>query len=213
MKQATECGRSNKTHAASSVRCRSRRRIRRNRSSRMARRMGERDEDLARYGAHDPHVILHSCIAASKVVFEPRPFKNPLRGVPLLRRCRLVGLKDRVDNRNKWPELRPLRRLGSHIAGRRRIAAHLGNRVSAQSENPRRLAPALPFDEDKPSNRRLNLHREHPRPPLFESMFGKGQPQKWPGFTPPRATASCRRSMAYNCSAAYTLRSLGKTSS
>jgi DNA processing protein len=88
-------------------------------------------------------------------VFEPQPFENPLRGVPLLRRCRLVGLQDRVDDRYEQSELRPLRRLGSHITGRRRIAAHLGNRVSAQSENPRRLAPALPFDEDKPS---LSIH-------------------------------------------------------
>ena len=82
-----------------------------------------------------------------------------------------------------------------------RIAAHLGNRVSAQSENPRRLAPALPFDEDKPSNRCVNLHREYPRPSLFESDFEKVRPRKWPGFTPPRATALC--SVAYYCTAAY----------
>src|ERR1700730_16062002 len=63
--------------------------------------------------------------------------------------------------------------------------------------NPRRLAPALPFDEDKPSNRGVNLHREHPRPPLFESDFEKVRPRKWPGFTPPRATSLCRRSVAY----------------
>src|SRR4030081_2654038 len=44
-------------------------------------------------------------------------------------------------------------------------------RIPAQSENPRRLTPALPFDEDKPSTRCVYLHREHPRPPLFESDF------------------------------------------
>src|ERR1700737_738882 len=69
--------------------------------------------------------------------------------------------------------------------------------------NPRRLAPALPFDEDKPSNRCVNLHREHPRPSLFELDFEKVRPRKWPGFTPPRATALCRRSVAYYCTAAY----------
>jgi hypothetical protein len=42
-----------------------------------------------------------------------------------------VGLQDRVDDWNEGAELRPLRSLGSHIAGRRRIAGHLGNRVSA----------------------------------------------------------------------------------
>src|ERR1700720_2699330 len=170
---------------------------------RMARRMGQRHEDLARPAAGDPNVILHYGITAGKTVFEPQPFENPLRGVPLLRRCRLVGLKDRVDYRYEQSELRPLRSLGSHIAGRRRIAAHLGNRIPAQSENPRRLASALPFDEDKPSNRCVNLHREHPRPSLFESDFEKVRPRKWPGFTPPRATALCRRSVAYYCSAAY----------
>src|ERR1700730_12940790 len=168
-------------------------------------RMGERHEDLARRPAGDPNVILHYGITAGKTVFEPQPFENPLRGVPLLRRCRLVGLQDSVDDWNERAELRPLRSLGAHIAGRRRIAAHLGNRVPAQSENPRRLAPALPFDEDKPSNRCVNLHREHSRPSLFESDFEKVRPRKWPGFTPPRATALCRRSVAYYCSAAYIL--------
>jgi hypothetical protein len=38
---------------------------------------------------------------------------------------------------------------------------------------------------------------------LFESDFEKVQPRKWPGFTPPRATALCRRSVAYYCTAAY----------
>src|ERR1700720_4311917 len=175
---------------------------------RMARRMGQRHEDFARPAAGDSNVILHYGITAGKSVFEPQPFENPLRGVPLLRRCRLVGLQNRVDYRYEQSELWPLRSLGSHIAGRRRIAAHLGNRIPAQSENPRRLAPALPFDEDKPPNRCVNLHREHPRPSLFESNFEKVRPRKWPGFTPPRATALCRRSVAYYCSAAYTFAKL-----
>src|ERR1700738_3881386 len=64
----------------------------------MARRMGQRHEDLARAAAGDPNVILHYGITAGKTVFEPQPFENPLRGVPLLRRCRLVGLQDRVDD-------------------------------------------------------------------------------------------------------------------
>jgi hypothetical protein len=42
--------------------------------------------------------------------------------------------------------------LGPHIAGQHRIAAHLGNRISAQSENPRRLAPALPNITGRPPN-------------------------------------------------------------
>jgi hypothetical protein len=58
---------------------------------RMARRMGQRHEGLARPAAGDPNVILHYGIAASVAVFEPQPFENPLRRMPLLRRRRLVG--------------------------------------------------------------------------------------------------------------------------
>jgi len=46
-----------------------------------------------------------------KAVFDPQPFKNPLRRVPLLRRCRLVELQDRVADRNersqRWAEFLP----------------------------------------------------------------------------------------------------------
>src|SRR5208337_2150563 len=34
---------------------------------------------------------------------------------------------------------------------------------------PRRFSPAVPFYKNKLPNRRVNLHREHPRPLLFES--------------------------------------------
>ena len=64
-----------------------------------------------------PNVILHYGITADKTVFEPQPFENPLRGVSLLRRCRLVGLQDRFDDRYEQSEFRPLQSLGSHIAG------------------------------------------------------------------------------------------------
>ena len=170
---------------------------------RMARRVRERHEDLARPGARQPHVILHDRIAAQEAVLDPQPFENPLRRMPLLWRRHLVRHQDRVNHRNERPELRLFRLFAPHIARRRRIAAHLGDCVPAQSENPRRLATALPLDENKPSNRRINLHRKHPRPPL-RIKVRKGSAQKWPGFTPPRATASCRRSVAYYCSAAYT---------
>src|ERR1700730_2349915 len=39
--------------------------------------------------------------------------------------------------------------------------------------------------EYKLANCRINFHCKHPRPPS-ESMFGKDQHRKWPGFTPPR---------------------------
>jgi hypothetical protein len=46
------------------------------------------------------------------------------------------------------------------------------------------------------------LQCKQPRLPL-RIKVRKGSAQKWPGFTPPRATASCRRSAAYYYSAAY----------
>jgi hypothetical protein len=89
----------------------------------MAGPMRKRDEKLARPGVRQADVILHDHIAASKAVFDPQPFENPLRRMPLFGRRRLVGLQDRIDHRNQRPELRPLRGLGPHIAGRRRIPA------------------------------------------------------------------------------------------
>ncbi len=43
---------------------------------RVAGRMDERDADLARSGAGDPHVILHHRVAASVAMFDPQPFEN-----------------------------------------------------------------------------------------------------------------------------------------
>ena len=132
---------------------------------RVTRRMSERHEDLARARARQPHIILHHRVAAGEAVLIPQPFENPLRRMPLLRRRRLVGLQDRVDHREQRPELRPLRRLCAHVTRRRRIAAHLRDRVPAQSKHARRFTPAIALNENKASNRRVNLHRKHPRPP------------------------------------------------
>src|ERR1700745_976987 len=86
--------------------------------------------------------------------------------MPLLRWRRFVGIKKPINHWNQRPELRLFRLFASHIARRHRIAAHLGDCVPAQTENPRRLATALPLDENKTSNRRINLHRKHPPPPF-----------------------------------------------
>ena len=47
--------------------------------------------------------------------------------MPLLGRRRFVGFQDRINHRNQRPELRPLRDLGPHIAGRRRIPVIAAN--------------------------------------------------------------------------------------
>jgi hypothetical protein len=48
----------------------------------MARRMGQRHEDLARPAAGDSNVILHYGITAGKTVFEPQPFEKSASPYP-----------------------------------------------------------------------------------------------------------------------------------
>src|SRR5438128_4438259 len=166
----------------------------------MSRRMGERHEHLARPRTRQPDIVFYDRIAAGKAVFDSQPFKNPLRRVPLLRWRRLICLEDRIDDWNERSKLRPLRFLAAHVAGRRRIATHLGDRLPAQSENPCRLPPALPFNKNKPSNRCVNLHCKHPRPsfrikvrkgsaPKVAGFYSATQPQyaaaPWPTIAPP----------------------------
>ena len=57
----------------------------------------------SRPGARQADVILHDRIVAGKPVFDPQLFENPLRRLPLLRRRRLSGLENRVDDRNQRP--------------------------------------------------------------------------------------------------------------
>ena len=66
------------------------------------------------------------------------------------------------------------------------------------------LAPALTFDEYKSSNRCVRLHCRHLRPPLSESKIRKGSPESGRVLLR-HAAAKCRRSVAYYCSAAYTI--------
>src|ERR1700746_556788 len=63
----------------------------------MTRRMDERHEHLARPHTRQPHVVFYDRIAARKAVFDPQPLENPLCRMLLLRRRRLIGLEDRVD--------------------------------------------------------------------------------------------------------------------
>src|ERR1700674_4208752 len=169
MKQASECGRS-KQKTCSFIRTPP---IHANAFAEVdlsvARWMSERYVNLARSRPRQPNVILHDGIAAAIAVLDPKSFENPLRRMSLLGRSRFVALQDRVDHRNQRPELRSLWRLRSYIARRRRISAHLGDRIPAKPKNPRRFSPAVSLNENKLPNRRVNLHREHPRPLPFES--------------------------------------------
>src|SRR6266571_4969480 len=92
--------------------------------------------------------------------------EDPLRGVPLLRRRRLVRLQDRVDHWNQRPELRLLRLVRALISRRRREPAHLVDRVPAQAEHPRCFPPALTLNKNELPNRGIGFHGVHPRPTL-----------------------------------------------
>ena len=99
-----------------------------------------------------------------------QPFENPLGRVPLLHRRRLVRLQDCINHRDQRAQLGSFRLLRPHIAWRRRIAAHLRNRIPAQPEYRRRLPSAVLLNEHKLPNRCVVLQGQHPRR-LFRSKF------------------------------------------
>lgn len=107
------------------------------------------------------HVILHHGIAAAIVVLSAQPLEDPLGRVPLLGRRLPVSLQDRLDHPEQRAQLRLPRRLAPLIARRRRISAHLDNRLPAQSKHPGRLAPAAAIHQHKSTKRRVGIQHEH----------------------------------------------------
>jgi hypothetical protein len=132
--------------------------------------------------------------------------RSPLRRHPIavliglifLAGRRLIGLKNRVDDRNQRPELRPLWSLGPHITGRRRIPAHLGDRIPVKT----RAASRLLFLSTN-TNRRTAAYVStanisgHPSEsdrkgsaPKVAGFYSATQPQNaaapWPTIAPPR---------------------------
>ena len=53
------------------------------------------------------HIILHDRDAACEAVFVPKPLEDPLRGMLLLLRTRLVVQENAIDHENKWIKLWP----------------------------------------------------------------------------------------------------------
>ena len=159
----------------------------------MAGRMGQRHKGLLHPHPLQPDVILHHRVAAGIPVFGPQPLENPLGRVPLLRRRAPVRRQDRVDHRHQRPQLRLLRWFAPLITRRNRKPAHLGDRVPAQPEHPRRLPPAVPLNQHIPANRRINLHLKHPQPSSSDpekDSFSSGR------LLRRHAAALCRRPVA-----------------
>ena len=162
----------------------------------MARRMRQRHERLLAAGARQPHIILHHRIAAAIAMFVAQPLEDPLGRVPLLHRCAPVRLQDRVDHRNKRPQLRLRHCLRAHIPRRQRKPAHLRDRLSAQPEDPRRLASAMTIQKYELANGGVNFHGKHPGQspkgpalPLdgfYAARSTNTAPLQWQSFPPPR---------------------------
>jgi hypothetical protein len=179
---------------------------------RVAGRMGEWNEDLARPGTRQPHVILHNRVAAGKVVFDPQPFKNPLRRVPLVRRCRLGGLQDRVDDRNQRPELRLLSSSKGPVpcCVHSRAAPSTGTSWKSSPGSIRKSAPpragSSPRRIQTVEPLRTSPLQTSPAPPPNQSperfspkvvgFYSATPPQNavatWPTFAPPRTPKWCK---------------------
>ena len=127
----------------------------------MPRRMRQRHENLPATAPLAPHMILHHCVAAAIAMLVAQPLEDPLGGMLLLGRASPVRLQDGGDHRQQRPQLGLARRPRPHIPRRRRVPAHLGNRIPAQPENPGCLPPAMPLEEHEPPDRRVGLHNEH----------------------------------------------------
>lgn len=133
--------------------------------------MSQRHEGLPQLSTRDPDIVLRHRQAAGIALLVAQTLEDPLRRVPLLRWRRPVGLEDRVNLRQKRPQLRLRHRLGSRVAGRKREPAHLRNRLPAQPEDPGRLTPAVALDKNEMPNGGVDFHGKHPgRPPKRNSL-------------------------------------------
>ena len=86
---------------------------------RMARRMVQRREGLARRPTPRAHMVLHDRVAARDPVLVTQPFQSPLRRVPLLDRQvgRPVRFQVRIDDPGEPLQLRTPDRLPAPVAG------------------------------------------------------------------------------------------------
>ena len=108
----------------------------------MPRRMLQRHEHLLSPPMPARHIILHDRDAAREAVFVPKPLEDPLRGMLLLLRTRLVVQENAIDHENKWIKLWPSRRLLAHVTWRHRELHHLGDCPRVNPKLSCRLAMA-----------------------------------------------------------------------
>ena len=148
------------------------------------------------------------------VILESRNATSAVDGATIERRIR-INRPDDENTKCKVSRAWDPRKDFSQCMQQHKIPS-TSNAISPQQERTgpsghrpcrRGVKSSLRREPDVPGDlfRGLFGNVTEPRPSLFESDFEKVRSRKWPGFTPPRATALRRRSVAYYCTAAYTL--------
>jgi hypothetical protein len=167
----------------------------------MSRRMGERHEHLARPRTRQPDIVFYDRIAASVAVFEPQPFENPLRRMPLLRWRRLICLEDRIDD---WNERSKLRQVPCCARSRAALNSDTSWRSSPGSIRKPVPPPAGSSLQQKQTVEPLRKSPLQTSPAALPNQGSKRVSPESGRVLLRHAAAKCRRSVAYYCSAAYT---------
>ena len=149
---------------------------------RMARRMGERDENLLLTLSHAADVVLHDRDPASKAVLVAQPIEDPLRGVTLLLRAALVFFENGVDHANERIELRAYRRTLADVARRNREPQHLVHCPRVDPEPSPRLPLAYTLDHHRVTHAPIQIHALHP-PPFANNRKGSSLMEFYSGET------------------------------
>ncbi len=92
-------------------------------------RIQQRHEPLPAALLLSAHRLAHDAVAAREPMLFSEPVENPLVGVSLLGRLRLILFQNGVDDTHPPPQLGPLHRMLSLITRRHRIPQHLPHHV------------------------------------------------------------------------------------
>jgi hypothetical protein len=138
---------------------------------RMPRRMDQRHEHLLGPLPPSGDIVLHDRNATREAVLITQPLEEPLGRVMLLLVNAFVVSQDLVDDRDECIELRPHRRLHTHVARRHGEHHHLADSPRIKTEPPRRRPFAHSLDLNRVSNLRIEFHPLHP-PPSAERGTG-----------------------------------------
>ena len=113
---------------------------------RMTRIVPQRHEHLAMPQPPRQHVVFYDGDPAGVAVLVAKPLEDPLRGMPLLLRSRVIRRQNAVDNPDERVELRTRRRPAPPVSGRHRkgsIFATVRGSIPKRRAASRRLTPSI----------------------------------------------------------------------